>query len=481
MISRFVVRSPMPVSAESVFAWHCRPGAFERLSPPWELVKVLARTGGVENGGQVVLAVRVGGFWHRWVAEHSNYDQSRQFCDIQTEGPFAHWRHCHRVVPDGHDRCYLEDDIEYALPCGRFGAWLGGALVRRKLGRMFRYRHQITAGDLGLHQKYSGGQFMKIAITGSTGLVGLALVPFLTTGGHHVTRIVRTSTTEGDAVWNPGTGQIDAARLEGLDAVVHLAGENIAARRWNAEQKARIRDSRVQGTRLLCETLAKLRRPPRVLVSASAIGFYGNRGDEVLTERSTTGEGFLPEVCREWEAATKATEETGVRVVHLRFGIILSPKGGALAKMLTPFRLGLGGRIGNGRQWMSWISLDDVVGSIYHALATETLSGPVNAVAPNPVTNRDFTKTLGRILWRPTIFPMPTFMARLAFGEMANDLLLGSTRVQPVELLQSGYRFLHADLERSLRHLLGKTIPTAAEEQLTPSGCHDQQQILVGR
>lgn len=480
-MNRFVLRSPMPVSAETVFNWHCRPGAFERLTPPWEAVRVLEQTGGIADGGRVVLAVRAGGFWRRWVAEHSNYEQGRQFCDVQTEGPFAHWRHCHRVVPDGPGRCHLEDDIEYALPFGRLGAWLGGALVRRNLGRMFRYRHQITAGDLGLHQKYSRGQPMKIAITGSTGLVGSALVPFLNTGGHHATRIVRPSTTEADAVWDPVTGQIDAARLEGLDAVVHLAGENIAARRWNAEQKARIRDSRVQGTRLLCETLAKLRQPPRVLVSASAIGFYGNRGDEELTETSAPGEGFLPDVCREWEASTRAAEEAGVRVVHLRFGIILSPKGGALAKMLTPFRLGLGGRIGNGRQWMSWISLDDVVGSIYHALATETLSGPVNAVAPNPVTNRDFTNTLGQVLWRPTFFPMPAFMARLAFGEMANDLLLGSTRVQPVKLLQSGYRFLHADLERSLRHLLGMAFPTGAEEQSTPSDCHDQQQILVGR
>jgi uncharacterized protein (TIGR01777 family) len=218
-----------------------------------------------------------------------------------------------------------------------------------------------------------------------------------------------------------------------------------------------------------------------VLVSASAIGFYGNRGDEVLTETSAAGDGFLPDVCREWEASTWAAEEAGIRVIHLRFGIILSPKGGALAKMLPPFRLGLGGRIGNGRQWMSWIALDDAIGSIYHALSTETLSGPVNAVAPNPVTNGDFTKTLGRVLWRPTVFPMPAFMARLAFGEMANDRLLGSTRVHPKKLVESGYRFLYADLERSLRHLLGKAFPTGAEEQSTASECHDQQQILVGR
>ena len=309
---------------------------------------------------------------------------------------------------------------------------------------------------------------MKIAITGSTGLVGSALVSFLTTGGHHVTRIVRTTTAEGDAVWNPVTGQIDADRLEGLDAVVHLAGENIAARRWNAEQKGRIRDSRVQGTKLLCETLAKLQRPPRVLISASAIGFYGDQGDRELTEESPSGSGFLPDVCREWESATEAAHKAGIRIAQLRFGVILSPRGGALAKMLTPFRLGLGGRIGNGRQWMSWIALDDVVGCIHHALATDSLHGPVNTVAPNAVTNREFTQTLGKVLGRPTLFPLPGFMARLAFGEMANDLLLGSTRVVPQVLRDTGYEFLFPDLEPALRCMLGREKGSGHKESAAP-------------
>lgn len=321
---------------------------------------------------------------------------------------------------------------------------------------------------------------MKIAITGSTGLVGSALVPFLTTGGHHVTQIVRTSKTEADALWNPGTGQIDAARLEGLDAVVHLAGENIAARRWNAEQKARLRDSRVKGTNLLCETLAKLQRPPRVLISASAIGYYGDQGDRELTEESPSGSGFLPEVCRDWEAATEAATKGGIRVVQLRFGVILSPRGGALAKMLTPFRLGLGGRIGDGRQWMSWIALDDVVGCIHHALATDSLHGPVNAVAPRPVTNREFTKTLAKVLRRPTLFPMPGFLARLAFGEMADELLLASTRVFPRALLDSSYRFLYGDLESALRHLLGKDEPTPADNRPTRFPSAHDQPVEVG-
>jgi uncharacterized protein len=454
---RFVFRSRIPASAESVFEWHTRTGAFERLTAPTETVRILERSGGIENQGRVVLAVRAGGFWRRWVAEIQDHEPGRQFCDVQIEGPFSQWRHCHRMVPDGPAKCFLEDDIEYVLPLGSLGKVFGGPIVRRKLERMFRYRHRVTAGDLSLHRKYTGGQFMRILVTGSTGLVGSDLVPFLTTGGHRVVRLVRAPIASGEeeVFWEPTRGQFDSSQLEGLDAVVHLAGENIAGRRWNGAQKARIRDSRVKGTRLLCETLARLPRPPRMLVTASAIGIYGERGDAWLSEASTSGDGFLAEVCRDWEAATEPAAAAGIRVVSLRFGIILSPKGGALAKMLTPFRLGMGGRIGSGRQWMSWIAIDDVLGVICHALATDSLHGPVNAVAPDPVTNHEFTKTLGRVLRRPSLVPMPGFMARLGFGEMANELLLASMRVESRVLLESKYDCLYGYLEGALGHLLG--------------------------
>jgi hypothetical protein len=244
--------------------------------------------------------------------------------------------------------------------------------------------------------------------------------------------------------------------LEPLDAVVHLAGENVAARRGDVQQKERIRTSRVQGTGLLCKTLAKLRQPPGALVSASAIGFYGDRGEKKLDEESPSGNGFLPEVCRAWEAATNPATEVGIRVVHVRFGIILSPKAGALSRMLKPFRLGLGGRIGSGCQWMSWIALDDALGCIGHVIGKNTLCGPVNAVTPNPVTNREFTRTPGRILRRPTLLCVPRFVARLAFGAMADELLMASTRVVPRALLDSNYQYRYADLEAALRHLLGK-------------------------
>ena len=321
---------------------------------------------------------------------------------------------------------------------------------------MFNYRHETTCKDLAAHAQYAEKITMHVAVTGTSGLVGSELIPLLTTGGHDVTRLVRGEAGEGEVNWDSAAETFDASTLDGVDAVVHLAGENIAGGRWTAAMKQRIRDSRVEGTRVLCEGLAQMKSPPKVLVVASAIGFYGNRGDEVLDESSSAGEGFLSEVCEEWEAATQPAKDAGIRVVNLRIGVVLSPKGGALAKMLTPFKLGGGGVIGNGRQYWSWISIDDVAGAIHHALMTDSLSGPVNAVAPDPPTNREFTKTLGRVLRRPTILPMPAFAVKLALGEMANDLLLASTRVEPTKLIESGYKFRQPTLEKSLRHVLGK-------------------------
>jgi hypothetical protein len=257
-------------------------------------------------------------------------------------------------------------------------------------------------------------------------------------------------------LWEPDKGTIDAEKLEGCDAAVHLAGENIAER-WTEDKKRRIVESRAKGTRLLSETLARLKSKPRVLVSASAVGFYGaHRGDELLTEADAGGDDFLSEVCRPWEAATELAKESGVRVVRLRIGVVLSAEGGALAKMLTPFKMGVGGKIGSGKQWMSWIAIDDVVGIIRHALADETLEGAVNTVAPRPVRNEEFTSALGRVLGRPTIFPMPAFAVRLMFGEMGDALLLGSQRVEPARLKASGYQFAYAEIEGALRHVLGK-------------------------
>lgn len=302
---------------------------------------------------------------------------------------------------------------------------------------------------------------MKILVSGSHGLVGTALIKSLTEDGHDVVRLVREKLNVGknEIEWHPDQDRIDAQRLEALDAIIHLAGESIASGRWTDEKKRSIRDSRVKGTRLLSTTLAQLSRPPAVFISASAIGYYGNRGDEVLTESSQPGNDFLSSVCVEWEEATRPAAEKGIRTIHARFGIILDTHGGALAQMLTPFRAGLGGRIGDGKQWMSWIALEDVVGGLKFLLDDSSARGPVNLVAPNPVTNAEFTRTLGRVLSRPTFFPIPAFGARLAFGEMADALLLSSQRVDPAVLEDKGFPFYWPTLEPALRHLLQRKDP----------------------
>ncbi len=297
---------------------------------------------------------------------------------------------------------------------------------------------------------------MNILVTGASGLVGQAAVAHLTKNGHRVVPLIRTSAAGARLpAWNPATHQIQLAPAGPLDAVLHLAGENIA-QRWTLAAKARIRASRVEATRLLCEALARLPQPPRVLVCASATGFYGDRGDEWLDEKSAPGRGFLPAVCQAWEAAADAVRHRGLRVVHLRLGIVLAREGGALAKMLPAFRLGLGGRLGTGRQFWSWIAREDLLRVVEQALQDDRLSGAVNAVSPAPVTNAEFTGTIARVLRRPAFLPVPAFVVKLLFGGMGREALLGSARVRPTRLLESGFEFRQARLDAALQQVLGE-------------------------
>ena len=299
---------------------------------------------------------------------------------------------------------------------------------------------------------------MRVLMTGSSGLVGTALRPRLAESEHEVRRLRRGATVSGDTTsWNPATGSFADGALDGIDAVVHLAGESIASGRWTVARKNEIRESRVTGTDHLCRALARLESPPKVLVAASAVGYYGDRGDELLDESAVLGDGFLPEVCQVWEDAVGPARDKGIRVVHLRIGIVLTPIGGALKQMLLPFRLGVGGVLGTGSQYMSWVALDDLLDIIIYALTNNSLIGPVNAVAPQAVTNRQFTKALGSVLSRPTILPAPAFALRLVLGEMAEALLLASTRVDPAVLREAGgFDFSYPDLESALRHVLGR-------------------------
>jgi uncharacterized protein (TIGR01777 family) len=450
--------STIPTAPEELFAWHARPGGFERLRPPWQKIEIDQRAT-LSDGSQARLRLKKGPFWFRWLAEHRDVVPGRAFTDEQISGPFARWVHRHDFEPAATGGSVLRDRIDYALPGGALGRLLAGRSVARDIESTFAYRHATTARDLGRHARFRDRQPLRVAITGASGLVGGSLLPFLSTGGHSVVPLEREgskATSPGAPRWSAKAGLLDPESIQPFDAVVHLAGEGIASGRWSQERKAKIRGSRVDGTRNLVRTLGELSRPPHTLVCASAIGFYGSRGGEVLDETSAAGDGFLAETCREWEAAALEAERLGIRVVLLRFGIILTPSGGALAKMLPPFRFGGGGVLGNGRQYMSWISIDDAVGAIHQALLDESLNGPVNAVAPEPVTNREFTKTLGRVLRRPTPFPLPAPGARLLFGEMADEMLLSSARVVPAKLFQTGFVFDDPKLETALSRLLGK-------------------------
>ena len=293
----------------------------------------------------------------------------------------------------------------------------------------------------------------RILVSGVSGLIGGALLPTLKTRGYQITRLVRGAAGGGDQIsWDPGKPLAPDA-VSGFDAVVHLAGESIVGR-WTNEKKLKIRDSRVAGTSAVAEALALAKDKPQVFACSSAIGYYGDRGNEVLNEESAPGTGFLPEVCGEWEAATQAAVDAGIRTVQMRTGIVLTAAGGALGKMLTPFKVGVGGKIGDGQQWMSWIDVQDMVGAIHHILKSDLLQGPVNMVAPKPVTNTEFTQTLASVLSRPAIFPMPAFVVKLAFGEMGETVLLGSQRVEPAQLVMSGYPFRFNSLRTSLENIL---------------------------
>ena len=458
-------RSRMPVSLEALDAWHRRPGALERLIPPWEPVEVVVGAGGVEPGARTVLEVGVGPLSLRWTVEHGALDdpdpRARGFADHQVYGPFDRWTHEHRFRPSG-DVSEIEDAIRYRLPFGVPGRLLAGRLVRRRVDRAFRYRHRVLQGDLGAHLRAEGEARLHVAVTGSTGMVGEQLVAYLRSGGHAVTRLVRRAPRPGrpEVEWDPATGYVDAEALDGVDAVVHLAGEPIVGL-WTAGKKAAIRESRVRGTRALARALASLDDPPRVMVSSSGVHYYGGRGEERLSEDSTPGRGFLSEVCRGWEEATTPASEAGIRVVRVRSGLVLWPAGGALARMLPVYLLGLGGPLGSGRQWMPWIALDDLLDLVHHAMFDADLEGPVNAVAPGVVRNAEFARTLARVVSRSAPLRVPAFLLGWGGGQMAEEVLLASMRVKPDRLEAKGFSFRHPDLESALRHVLGRADASA--------------------
>lgn len=443
---------------ETVFDWHERPGALERLTPPWGEIEVRERSGGIRDGGEVKLRIKRGPTSFDWHLRHRDYEYARRFRDEQVSGPLKSWVHTHVLSPLDGGGTLLSDQVDVEPPLGPAGAAIGPPFLKTELARLFRFRYRRLFTDLARHAEHAAQPRLTVAITGSTGLIGESLAHFLTTGGHRVIRVVRDSRKVGEdrVFWNPALGEIDAEPLREADAVVHLAGTSIASGRWTDARKKSILESRVKGTELISRTLAQLPDGPKVLVSSSAVGYYGDRGSETLDESASPGKGFLAEVCRAWEAATRSAERAGVRVVHLRGGVVLTPAGGAIGQMLLPFKMGVGGRIGSGKQYMSWIDHDDYVALIHHALYTESLRGPVNSTAPHPVTNATFTDALGRALGRPTVIPVPALALKAAFGELGKEALLWGQRVVPRKALESGFHFFYEGVADSLRFQLGR-------------------------
>jgi uncharacterized protein (TIGR01777 family) len=398
------LRTELPVSAEVASGWHARPGADARLSPPWSGLAF----------------------------------------------PPASMHYVHEPVFEATagGRSSLLDRADYVLPLGSLGETLGGSFARRRLLRLLHHRAAVTAGDLARHAPFASRPPLRIAITGASGMIGSQLAAFLTTGGHEVLRFARGRTArEGEVAWNPASGRIDHEALEGLDAVIHLAGENIAGGRWTEPRKAEIVASRVKGTTLLAKALPVLRNPPAVFLSASAVGYYGNRGDERLDETAAPGAGLLADTARAWESATEAAESAGIRTVRMRFGAILTERGGVLAKMRLPFELGLGGPIGSGRQGFSWISLDDAIYAIHHLIRDEGIRGPVNVVAPGAVSQRTFASAFARALRRPAVVPLPASVVRRVFGQMGEEVLLQGQLVEPAVLKRTGFTWSAPRLE----------------------------------
>lgn len=458
IVNQLAFSSHIDVSPQEVFQWHTRPEALRRLIPPWSRVDVLSHEG-VQVGERTRLRINVGPFSMKWTAEHTERVENSHFADRQRRGPFRLWEHVHRVSPE-ESGCQLADEIRYAMPFGMLADALVGRIVRRRLTRQFAYRHRTARNDIRLHSRYGSGR-LRIAVGGSEGLIGSTLITFLRAGGHEAYRLVQENPEDPqrDIHWNHRDGIVEMDKLEGLDAVVHLAGESVLAPRWSQQKKMEIIGSRVGGTEHLAHSLARLRTPPKAFISASAVGYYGDRGDELLDEDSPPGDdGFLSALCQEWEHASSRAADAGIRTVQARIGTVLSPRGGVLSSLLIPFRLGLGGRYGGPNQYMSWIGLDDAVGGLYHAATDDTLEGPINLTSPAPVTLTEFADVLGRVLSRPIFVKLPPRLVRILLGEVADDAALMSVRAKPSRLRSAGYDFLFPDIERMLRHVLGRTL-----------------------
>lgn len=463
-INLFEHHSSYPCSARQLHAWHSRYGALERLLPPWEKTKIISRQGGIDPGGRVVLKMRSGPFPFHFHAHHVENIPGVMFRDIQEKGPFASWSHSH-FFTDTERGSNLYDKVEYSLPFEkRLPAFLKSH-VHKSLQQVFQHRQSIISEDIKVHLRCSAKP-LRILISGSSGILGQELIPFLTTGGHKVWTLVRRQPDSGknEIFWDPENNILEAAQLPELDAVIHLAGEYIGLSRWSEEKKQRVVNSRVAGTTLISRVISSLKVKPKVFLCASAVGYYGNTSQTNLNETQPQGSDFISEVCGRWEASATTAQDANIRTIFLRLGVGLTPRGGALEKILQTSPLGFMRRFGSGNQYISWISTDDMISAMLHCLACESLQGPVNIASPEPVTNSQFMRTLATIAKRPLLLPIPASLLKIVYGQMASEIILSGCHVSAQKLIESGFQFRHPSLELALKKLLGKdnfTQPTS--------------------
>lgn len=447
---------------EDVWNWYNSPGAFRRIMPEWEGIAPI-EAGALVNGATTRFKVSLGPVKMMWIARHYDVVSGEVFNDVMEKGPFGKWDHEHRFIGVDSQSSQIRDTVQWKLPFHPLTFWSAPFTVKGRMNQMFAYRTLRVKNDLKRISESADKARHSILVSGSTGLIGLQLCAFLSAAGHQVTRLLRPTTilppdAKNDDVirWNDQTGEVIEGDLNGFDTVIHLAGAGIGDKRWSKKRKELVVNSRTTPTKNLATLLSKLENPPSNFLCGSAIGFYGNRQDEILTEDSAPGDNFLAEFCQDWEAAAQPAVDAGIRTVWLRTGLVLTPMGGVLKKLLLPTQLGGGGPVGGGRQYYSWISLDDQIYAIHHLMMTPSCKGVYNLTAPEPVQQKAFAKSLGKVMLRPWFIPVPGFAIRTLFGEMGKALVLDGQRVTPHRLLESGYEFQHTNLTDCFRQCLGK-------------------------
>jgi uncharacterized protein len=467
----FIKRVEIPFEVHDVFNYHARYMAIDRLIPPWSFLKIIKRNNALEDGAICVLELQYGPLKLKWIAKHFGYLKDQVFQDEMIKGPLKTWEHTHSFTPNEINGCKKEDKIKYSLPYGLNRFNIIGNRLNKTLYQIFSYRHRILQNDLKLRDLLKENNRKRILISGTNGLTGSALIPFLDTAGEHkVSRLVRPSSRYSDSgnssnikVWDPESGIVDPNDLEGFDIFIHLSGESIGGR-WSKAKKKRIRDSRVKTTELLCNTIRKLNKPPSTLLCASAIGYYGSKGEEVVTEETKAGDGFLANLCVDWEARSKSLEDIGVRVVNARFGQILSPNGGILKLLTLASYLKVGIGFGNGCNIINWVSIEDAIGTILYSIGNTTIRGPVNIVSPNPVKASDFFEIISKIQENKIFLRIGSGFMRLAIGTFADTISDSNGVVKPKKLLISGYPFMNPGLEDAVRLLLRRQTGHGTEQ-----------------